>query len=993
MRKIFFLLFLFIYCISFSQVADDFNDDEVISNPVWYGETSKFEVVDPPTSGDGSIAITALDDGHVLRSKQNQGDAVITTPNDTAYGEWQFSVADGKGWAVSGTNDYFIILISDDSTSLNLKDGSLNFNGYYLRYDGGSEDQFILYKQSGTTEEIILDTDFPGTIDGSGASEGYAIKITRDITGLWSVFIDEGMETAPTTQRGISITDNSHTSSSWFGISTNISTLSDTRVLYFDNLHIIKDYDTDVTDPITQVNAGIIPSISDTQDEAIDVFTFKISDFGTSDLLPTIISKINIKNANPVNGANWTSHIRGIILNNGTSDLLTDSVIIRDTAISVYISGDELIIDNTSNKEITLSVYLDSSGIEEGKKLQFFIDADNHNWEASHHGSGILDNFTADVISNEFNIDVSGTYFQFSNMPDSVGINQNFSLTVHSVDGNNNTDDDATDPVTLVLNEGTGNLSTSSGLVQNLTAGSFTWTDLRYNKLDTFNISVSAGGYTSDTTANIIAISDSTSFVEHPVSQISGSAISSLFDTPEEAISVFKFKIVDSGSGDLLPTDITQLIFKNTNPANGADWTNQIAGVKLNDGSDLSINSSVISDSDITINIDPGNLQINDGEGKEIDLQIFLKDTLLSDNKIFQFYIDANNHGFIAENTGSTFKAYLISDIISNEFTIDVNASLLEITSQPDQVNIYSNFILFVQAIDENRNLDFDNSASISLSKNFGNGTLSSNIGLTQSLTNGAYSWSDLQYTTAEKFRIEVTSLSLVDILSDTIQAILPFYENNFESGNLNNWVNIDDWAASTDNPINNSYSIKHNLIGIEGESYISHTLLNCSYNSGTVTWRIVMKNGNWDPASTNKFGFFLMSNSQNFVSDSSSGYAVGVNLSGSDDLLTLWKVSNNSFSELISSSYDWEVNDILSIEITRTAKGLWTLKYAENSTFSDLIEAGDTIDNEHIYNNNYGIYFKYSSTRAGEFWCDDISIYETDDPPYIENIAVIDSL
>ena len=45
------------------------------------------------------------------------------------------------------------------------------------------------------------------------------------------------------------------------------------------------------------------------------------------------------------------------------------------------------------------------------------------------------------------------------------------------------------------------------------------------------------------------------------------------------------------------------------------------------------------------------------------------------------------------------------------------------------------------------------------------------------------------------------------------------------------------------------------------------------------------------------------------------------------------------------------------------------------------------------IFDRLFGIYFKYTSTRAGEFWCDDISIFETDDPPYIENITVIDSV
>lgn len=238
MRKILYLLFILIPFLGNAQIIDSFDDNEFSSNPEWYGEISKFEVINPPTSGDGSLNASANNDGKVLRSKQNQGDAVLTTANPTAYGEWRFSIADGTNWAVSSTNDYIIVLMSNDSTVSKLKDGAKNFNGYFFRFKGSSaNDDFGLFKQTGNTETEILNTSYPGTVDGNTAI-GRSVKITRSDIGEWRIYIDDGFDVIASTQRGSMVLDNTHTTSNWFGISTNIANPGLTRVLYFDNLYI-----------------------------------------------------------------------------------------------------------------------------------------------------------------------------------------------------------------------------------------------------------------------------------------------------------------------------------------------------------------------------------------------------------------------------------------------------------------------------------------------------------------------------------------------------------------------------------------------------------------------------------------------------------------------------------------------------------------------------------------------------------------------------------
>jgi hypothetical protein len=241
------ILFLFTI-IAKGQIVESFDDGEFISNPTWYGELSKFEIVNPPTSGDGSLNATANNDGKVLRSKVSTGDAVLTLANTYAYGQWSFSLADGYNWSVSGTNDYFVILMSNDSLVSNLKDGTLNFNGYFLRFDGNNSDTYVLYRQTGTTSTPILLSSYPTTVDGATAV-GRSIKIVRTELGEWSLFIDNGFDVEATSQRGASVVDSTHTTSSWFGISTNIANSGLARVVYFDRLYI-GDIIGDTTKPV-----------------------------------------------------------------------------------------------------------------------------------------------------------------------------------------------------------------------------------------------------------------------------------------------------------------------------------------------------------------------------------------------------------------------------------------------------------------------------------------------------------------------------------------------------------------------------------------------------------------------------------------------------------------------------------------------------------------------------------------------------------------------
>ena len=501
MKNLLFALLFFVPVLLSAQVNDDFDDGEITSNPTWTGNVSLFEILNPPTSGDGAINADAGNDNFVLRSLQQTGDAIITTQSNTAYGEWIFSLADGRNWSVSTTNDYKIILISDDNTVSNLTDGSHNFNGYFLQFDGGSEDQFILYKQTGTTSEIIIDTDYPATLDGS-TPLGRTVKITRTITGEWSIFIDEGFDVTPTTQRGTSVIDNTHTTSNYFGIATNISTsTSDSRVLYFDNLTItpLPGNDTD-----SQVSAGsdseptFISSIENSAD-GVQVFDITLTDAGSGDGLATIIDNIQFTQGDANDITDWTDAIAGAKLFGDDLPAGLEGVISAD---NISFNGVNFIsiTENTSeNYQLFIWLKTNVSNTNEGDNFEFKLDHLNITCDntGSSFGSGSIESGDNNIAFNVEATQISLFY------PTIVAQNVDFSLTAYATDINENIDTDITNSVTLSKNSGSGNLTSTSGLSQSLILGQKTWTDLQYDELGEFSISASSTGLTTATTATI----------------------------------------------------------------------------------------------------------------------------------------------------------------------------------------------------------------------------------------------------------------------------------------------------------------------------------------------------------------------------------------------------------------------------------------------------------------------------------------------------------
>ncbi|OFY24273.1 MAG: hypothetical protein A2W98_15430 [Bacteroidetes bacterium GWF2_33_38] len=245
-----------------------------------------------------------------------------------------------------------------------------------------------------------------------------------------------------------------------------------------------------------------------------------------------------------------------------------------------------------------------------------------------------------------------------------------------------------------------------------------------------------------------------------PATPVGASNISSLADTDGEAVNVFRFDIDDLGSGDGVNTKVTNIRIKPAG-SNTADWTNHIQGIKLNNGSPVTIGSPTITDTYIDIPITSGNLEVTDGGSSTITMSIYLNTSNIVDGAVLSFMIDADSHYFTADLLGSTFATtFTGGDVTSNNFTVAVVATQLLFVQQPTNtvVSLAMSPNPTVKACDANGNIDTGYSTAITVSSD---GTMTGDP-VSGSWSSGVATFSSLTHTaTATGLTLTATSAAL----------------------------------------------------------------------------------------------------------------------------------------------------------------------------------------------------------------------------------------
>ena len=144
--------------------------------------------------------------------------------------------------------------------------------------------------------------------------------------------------------------------------------------------------------------------------------------------------------------------------------------------------------------------------------------------------------------------------------------------------------------------------------------------------------------------------------------------------------------------------------------------------------------------------------------------------------------------------------------------------------------------------------------------------------------------------------------------------AVDTLFADDLGADALKSWDHTTDW-------ISDCSLIKHNLDGEAGKSNLS-SQIDDLFTNGTTTWTFRMSSV-FEPTTSNKFCYWLMASKSNLSDNKTSGYAVGVCITGSAKNLVMCRVdANGTKTVLYQTRYLWNDQSDVKIIVTRTAKG-----------------------------------------------------------------------
>ncbi|MFC2080718.1 lamin tail domain-containing protein [Bacteroidota bacterium] len=205
----------------------------------------------------------------------------------------------------------------------------------------------------------------------------------------------------------------------------------------------------------------------------------------------------------------------------------------------------------------------------------------------------------------------------------------------------------------------------------------------------------------------------------------------------------------------------------------------------------------------------------------------------------------------------------------------------------------------------------------------------------------------------------------------------------DFESGTLEDWIQSRDpaWGISQEDPLSGSFSLWHQLDDtLSGEDRISYAYDSLVLDGTSTFWQFTLRHA-YSPSSSNKWAVFLVSDQdqeQMTPAGKSSAILLGVNFTGSDDILKLWKTEKGHTEILTQTNLNWQEvigNESAQLRIERDPEGTWLIYRSSGLTWELIGEGKDTTYINPAY---FGIYYRFSSRQDMKLWFDDLCITGT---------------
>jgi len=190
--------------------------------------------------------------------------------------------------------------------------------------------------------------------------------------------------------------------------------------------------------------------------------------------------------------------------------------------------------------------------------------------------------------------------------------------------------------------------------------------------------------------------------------------------------------------------------------------------------------------------------------------------------------------------------------VIEGEPKIVKKASSVRINQCPATIFLNQLFEIKAQAICSDGSVDPQYNQALYLVAPNGNLNVEQ---VAQTPIDGIYHWKNVSIKEIGICSIQVSNLEI----SSTLHAIEvekydhPSFLFEFEDQQLGDWTPADDWEVSNQSKINGSYSLKHSDKASTTESCLYYPV-NRKLSASDYRWSLILKNGDWDPSSSNRF-------------------------------------------------------------------------------------------------------------------------------------------
>jgi hypothetical protein len=229
------------------------------------------------------------------------------------------------------------------------------------------------------------------------------------------------------------------------------------------------------------------------------------------------------------------------------------------------------------------------------------------------------------------------------------------------------------------------------------------------------------------------------------------------------------------------------------------------------------------------------------------------------------------------------------------------------------------------------------------------------------------------------------TAQKIVTVYSPTnISTNINFENNTFPT----NFELFNNWKISTDEPLAGKYSIKHKPNkngGIDSLNYILEGSMG-QYDDEIVV-SFMLKNGDWDPSSSNSFYLKLIPPQ----GSNEKALAIGVNAKGSSDMFSVWTIENGGTADLLAeTNFNWNPSQNVQVSIIRKPGGKWSVVSSDQG-------AGKTSKTTFNYQyfselSKLQLIFNHTQTRSGLLWFDDLLILSKNSPPAMLSAKTINT-